>query len=286
MSNSIHNTIYDDVFRTMAEKLPHLFLALINEVFGTSFPDDTKIVTLRNEFMTKKGKIITDSIFVIEDRIFHIECQSSQDDTMAIRMFEYDFAIALDQAIKRDEIYEINLPDSCVIYVRSNKNTPDRLTAKIRVNGVEVPYSTKIIKAASYTLDELISKKLKVLLPYYMIRYEKLLPSDFISKYKELLESIEEDLSMREKDLIDLIRQIAEWIAPDEETKKEVSDMGGKVLELWSEKKIAEGRLDSYFVFVSKGRISVSEAAEELGMSLSEFEEAMIKAGYKIPETV
>ena len=75
MSNSIHNTIYDDVFRTMAEKLPHLFLALINEVFGTSFPDDTKIVTLRNEFMTKKGKIITDSIFVIEDRIFHIECQ-------------------------------------------------------------------------------------------------------------------------------------------------------------------------------------------------------------------
>ena len=52
------------------------------------------------------------------------------------------------------------------------------------------------------------------------------------------------------------------------------------------QEKFDEGRLDSYFVFVNKGRITMPEAAEELGISLSEFEEAMTKAGYKLPETV
>lgn len=278
----MNNTIYDDVFRTMAEKLPHLFLALINEVFGTSFPDDTKIITHRNEFITKNGKIITDSIFFVEGHLFHIECQSNPDKTMAIRMFEYDFAIALEQAVNQGEPYEVELPDSCVIYIRSNNKTPNELTAMIRINGIEVPYSTRVIKAASYTLDELISKKLKILLPYYMVRYEKLLPNDFISKYKELLESVEDELSISEKDLIDFIRQIAEKVAPDEETRKEVSDMGGKVLELWSEK-IAK---ENIFSLVQKGKLSPSDGAEELGMPLLDFEEAMTKAGYKIPESV
>ncbi len=286
----MNSTIYDDVFRTMAEKLPHLFIALINEVFGTEFPDDARIETHRNEFITKNGKIITDSIFLIERRLFHIECQTNPDQTMAIRMFEYDFAIAIEEALHQGEPYEINLPESCVIYIRANKNTPDTLTVRVRIGDVEVPYTTRVIKAASYTLDELISKKLKVLLPYYMVRYEKALPQDFVSNCQELLVSTKSILTPSEEDLIGLIMQIAERIAPDEDTRKEVSDMGGKVLELWSEKKkaegLAEGQLNSYLLFVSKGRISLEEAAEELNMPVEAFKEAMIKAGYKLPEKV
>jgi hypothetical protein len=274
----------------MAEKLPHLFIALINEVFGTEFPDDARIETHRNEFITKNGKIITDSIFLIERRLFHIECQTNPDQTMAIRMFEYDFAIAIEEALHQGEPYEINLPESCVIYIRANKNTPDTLTVRVRIGDVEVPYTTRVIKAASYTLDELISKKLKVLLPYYMVRYEKALPQDFVSNCQELLVSTKSILTPSEEDLIGLIMQIAERIAPDEDTRKEVSDMGGKVLELWSEKKkaegLAEGQLNSYLLFVSKGRISLEEAAEELNMPVEAFKEAMIKAGYKLPEKV
>ena len=281
----------------MAEKMPYLFVALINEVFGTSFSDNIKIETHRNEFITKTGKIITDSIFAIEGHLFHIECQSNPDNTMAIRMFEYDFSIALEEAVNQGDPYEIKLPESCVIYIRSTKNTPDTLTARIRIGNEEIIYSTKVIKAASYTLNELISKDLKVLLPYYMVRYEKLLPVDFIARYKELLASVEYDLSLSGRDLIDLIRQITERVAPDEETRKEVSDMGGKVLELWSERKFAEGkaegriegRIEGYkaiYSLVQDGYISPRIGAEKLSMSPSEFEEAMEKAGYRLPERV
>ena len=45
----MNNTIFDDVFRTMIEKMPYLAVPLINEVFHASYPEDVKITQLRNE---------------------------------------------------------------------------------------------------------------------------------------------------------------------------------------------------------------------------------------------
>ena len=38
----MNNTIFDDVFRTMIEKMPYLAVPLINEVFHTSYSEDVK----------------------------------------------------------------------------------------------------------------------------------------------------------------------------------------------------------------------------------------------------
>ena len=46
------STIFDDVFRTMLEKMPQLAVPLINEVFGTSYPEDIEIIQKRNEHQT------------------------------------------------------------------------------------------------------------------------------------------------------------------------------------------------------------------------------------------
>ena len=48
MANITNNTIFDDVFRTMLEKMPDLAVPLINEIFGTSYPEDIKIIQRRN----------------------------------------------------------------------------------------------------------------------------------------------------------------------------------------------------------------------------------------------
>lgn len=91
-----NDRIFDDVFRTMLEKMPQLAIPLINEVFGTSYPEDIEIIQKRNEHQTQNGRVITDSHLLIADRIYHIECQSTDDSTMVIRMIEYDFAISLE----------------------------------------------------------------------------------------------------------------------------------------------------------------------------------------------
>ena len=35
-----HSTIFDDVFRTIAQKMPQLLIPLINEVFHTSYSEE------------------------------------------------------------------------------------------------------------------------------------------------------------------------------------------------------------------------------------------------------
>ena len=42
------NTIFDDVFRTIVEKMPRLVIPLINEVFGTDYSVDEKVTLMAN----------------------------------------------------------------------------------------------------------------------------------------------------------------------------------------------------------------------------------------------
>ena len=96
--SAAHSTVFDDVFRTFAQKLPQLLIPLINEVFHTNYSEDEDFEQLRNEHYEKYGKIITDSIIRIGRHIYHLECQSQKDSEMVIRMFEYDISIALEHA--------------------------------------------------------------------------------------------------------------------------------------------------------------------------------------------
>lgn len=116
-----NSTIFDDVFRTMLEKMLYLAIPLINEVFGTSYPEDIEIIQKRNEHQTQNGRIITDSHLLIANRIYHIECQSTDDATMVIRMIEYDFAISLENVQRENGRYRMYFPQSCVLYLRGEK---------------------------------------------------------------------------------------------------------------------------------------------------------------------
>lgn len=53
--------------------------------------------------------------------MYHLECQSTKDETMVIRMFEYDISIAIEHAsLEENDIWEIEFPQSCVLYIRSH----------------------------------------------------------------------------------------------------------------------------------------------------------------------
>ena len=73
----MNNTIFDDVFRTMIEKMPYLAVPLINEVFHTSYPENVPIVQLRNEHQQENGEIITDSCLKIAGKLYHIESRGT-----------------------------------------------------------------------------------------------------------------------------------------------------------------------------------------------------------------
>lgn len=68
-----NNTIFDDVYRTITEKMPQLIIPLINEVFHTTYSENEKMEHYYNEHHTKNGEIISDSCFGICGRFYHIE---------------------------------------------------------------------------------------------------------------------------------------------------------------------------------------------------------------------
>lgn len=246
------------MFRTMIEKMSYLAVPLINEVFHTSYPEDVKITQLRNEHQQKDGEIITDSCLLIGKKMYHIECQSTDDTTMAIRMIEYDFAIAVENAEKQGRRYRIEFPRSCVLFLRSSGNTPDYLEADVIFpDGKTHVYSIPAIKMADYTKDHIFEKNLLMLLPFYIMRYEKKkhdmrknleLLQILLDEYDEIRINLEKELTETGKaelytNLTKLIVKIADHIfEKEEDIRKGIGDvMGGKVLELESERLKAEG---------------------------------------------
>ena len=238
--------------------MPELVIPLINEVFGKNYPADIPITQMRNEHQTKSGEIITDSRLLIADKIYHIECQSTSDSKMVLRMIEYDFAIGLEDAKMENGIYRMYFPHSCVIYLRG-KGRKDNLTMEIIMpDGQKLKYNLPAVYVEKYTRDTIFQKKLFLLLPYYIMRYEKqkeILDQDeeklkiMLDEYADIQRKLHESLKNQDMeeyytDMVSFITKVSDYIFRNsEKTKKGLEKtMGGEVLELESEKLIRKGR--------------------------------------------
>ncbi len=254
-NKEVHGTIFDDVFRTIAQKMPYLLIPLINEVFQTNYSEDIHFQQLRNEHYEKLGKIITDSILQIEDHTYHLECQSSLDGQMVIRMIEYDFSIALELAQKNNETFEIEFPQSCVLYIRNHRkrSLPDYHEAIVKfADGQQIVYRVPILRAQNYTVDSIFEKRLLILLPYHILRYESFLKNSgtnskkleqLLTDYQKISDALEQCTDDKKStlyiDMIALIEEIADYIIPkdNEKVRERLGDiMGGKILKLESER--------------------------------------------------
>ena len=251
------NTIFDDVFRTTVEKMPELAIPLINEVFGTDYLQDTEILQERNEHIPPEGKIITDSYMVIGNKRYHLECQSTEDSTMILRMIEYDFAISLENAEKIQGTYRMQFPHSCILYLRGDNQKKTIEMELLFPDGQTVRYNVPVIRMKWYSIEEILQKDLLMLLPFYIIRYEKIkqelekdetLREELFQEYRMIEEYLEKKFLKNEKekefrDIRELTSRIVNYIfSESEKIRKGMEEiMGGQVLELESDKLIKKG---------------------------------------------
>lgn len=243
------NTVYDSVFKTMVHKAPRLVIPFINEAFGRNYPEDASIEQFSNEHEGLRGSVISDSVFRLQDKIYHVECQSTPDTDMVVRMIEYDFAIALEGALNSGTPYEMSLPQSCVLFLRHTIGTPDELAIKVNLpDGGSFDYKAKVVKAQLFSSSELFEKRLLLLLPYYLMRYEKAL-ADIVADDARVAQLIAECADLRAElesatlaegepllyeQLVELIIRVTDHLFAAHETlrKRVRRAMGGEVLEL------------------------------------------------------
>lgn len=290
------NTPYDDVFRTLLNDCPKLIIPIINEIFKEHYAGTEEIQFFPNEhFLNKQdGKEkerITDSVFTIKAaklKNYHMECQSTQDNSMLVRIFEYDAQVALDTGRIEGSTLIVDFPNSAVLFLRCSEKTPDEMNLCLRTPGGELTYGIPIMKQKNYTIEEIFEKDLLFLIPFFIFSYEKQLPEYDRSKTKleELkqeyghirtkLEELSRDKYIDEYTkctILDMAKKVLENIAKKyknvEEGVKNV--MGGKVLEYEAKtirnEGITQGKISAYVEMINDGNITLEEAAKRLNMS-------------------
>lgn len=247
-----NSTIFDDVLRTFQERRPQLLIPLINEVFHECYSDDTEITRLPEEYQQVISKIVADSCNKLDNKIYHFECQSRKDGNMILRMVEYDFMIALVDATGRNDTGQIHFPRSCVIYLRSTLTMPDEEQLEIIMpDGQVILYHIPLLKLKEYSIDEIFEKNLLILLPYYIINYEKKLSNiekdvekaaSLLSEYESITARLEyttrNDTTGLFQDIVQMMQKLIYYLLRKQPKLKErMGDiMGGKVLPLPSDK--------------------------------------------------
>ena len=183
---NLSSTPYDDAFRTLMNDCGKLLIPLINEAFGKNYTGDEKIIQHPNEHFInqqdgKSDKRVTDSSFSIIDSegnetFFIIEAQSTPDNTMIIRIFEYATQVALDASTLENNKLTVTIPHASVIFLRSNSNTPDEMIIEIITPGGNVSFTVPVLKVKTYSLSDIFEKELYFLLPFYIFNMEKDFP--------------------------------------------------------------------------------------------------------------
>ena len=89
--------IYDKAFKRILTLSDKAVINLINGLFGTNYPTNSKITYNWTEHEDKDLKrTLSDSILTINDRdIYHIEAQMTEDEDIIFRVFEYGYHHAI-----------------------------------------------------------------------------------------------------------------------------------------------------------------------------------------------
>jgi hypothetical protein len=210
---NIYEKLWDEITKSIAEKMPAQFLPLIKEEFGKEYPTGTSVALLSTESITPPKKdnvrmrqILSDIVLLVAKQdLYHFECEINLDNEMIIRMIEYDFHTALIHNLFPDDDhgFHMKFPQSVIMYP-GNSPMPDSQKCTITFpDGYNYTYTVPIVKIQQYSLEEIASKSLLVFIPFTLLRFA---PQVTRSHDEEVEKKPHDTLS--EKELTDFIEQI------------------------------------------------------------------------------
>jgi hypothetical protein len=126
--------------------------------------------------------------------LYHIEAQI-KDENMALRIFDYGYAVGLHHKRSADDIIHIKFPNARVIYWETGRKTPDYVTLRLEFPDSTVhDYKIQSFKYLDHSLEDLEKQKLIILLPFYLLKYRRQVKAsgakltELAAEVKQLLE--------------------------------------------------------------------------------------------------
>ncbi len=262
---------------------------------------DVKIETLPSEgYLTESETTdgrkdieeqISDFVIKVGDEVYLLECQSYDDNSMAIRIAEYVFIVARQFAAWDIGHAVIPMPRFAIIYIKRTDNTP-RITVITYIfpDGQKVEYESENVILEAFTKEDIIEKRLFPYIPFYIARYEKDISSGHsIENVVKDLEYFRDQILWLHKggelsdievvDLMGFVNTIITHITNGNKNEERlVNIMGGTVIETESEKLIRKGRVEGRVRGRAEGRTEGrAEEIIEMGWEFGLDDAAILK---------
>lgn len=169
---------FDRKIKGIFEECPRLTIESINSIFGKNYATDAKVEYLdKEQNIDDESETFMDMLLRIENCKYHFEFQLLEDN-MEIRMYEYGVKETIRElhhsGNQSQAKYEINIqmPYQAVIFL-AGVNHSDRIMVNLTLpDGKQVSYEVPCI-SASQSIEELISKKLYILIPFQQVQLNK-----------------------------------------------------------------------------------------------------------------
>lgn len=253
---------------------------------------------------------ITDTNFRILGKVqkkYHIECESSlPDGKIAIRLFEYDAQIALDEGEVTEETLTVTFPHTAALYLRSYQKTPDKMKYVIITPSGTVQYDVPVMKVQAYSLNDIFEKGLLLLIPFYIFSHEKSFPeynsngqklAELKAEYQIILKRLDELErqgaigAFDKRTIIDLSGDVIKEIAQKyENVQKVVGDMmRGAMIETSARRILNQGisqgisqginqginetKKETALRMLQDGELSIDKIAKYSGLEVAEVEQ-------------
>ena len=210
------STPYDDAWRTLTTNLPNLLIPMVNEVFGSHFTNQAKVILRQNEHMfgdldgkTRKqisdtnfsimeayesGSILGSGFQICEGHIekhYIFECESKPvTPAVLIRFFEYALKAGMESgAVDGKTKLTLSIPKAAVLSLRTTANTPSEMLLEVKMENGSASSPIRVMKLSDYGPEAIFEKQLYLLIPFLLFNYEEKFKSieENDEAYRELL---------------------------------------------------------------------------------------------------
>ncbi|MDR1149810.1 MAG: hypothetical protein LBK66_14385, partial [Spirochaetaceae bacterium] len=208
--------IFDRSFKKIIGGLSSkALIRFINGLFGSKHTPDSEVKRLNTEQIDENlKKRLCDEIVSVAGQKYVIEEQTTSDANMAIRIFEYGYAEALNDRKTKDGVILLSFPRMIVIYLEAGRVTPDILTVRMKFpDGSEHDFKVKTLKLLDHSVEELTKHGLAALLPFYIIRLRKAGSDaefkELALKLKDAIEQSAVEGQFNDEDIVTLLERLS-----------------------------------------------------------------------------
>jgi hypothetical protein len=171
--------LFDLMFKAILHDASHPALVhFINGLFGKSYPTDSPVAFAATESVSQEASHLTgirsDMLLTVAGDAFIIEAQIQDDETIALRIFQYSLGYAQQTKRIESESITLTLPDARIIYWETSQKTPDTVTIRIIFpDKTEHAYEIPTLKMLDQSIETLEQRHLVLLAPFYVLKYRK-----------------------------------------------------------------------------------------------------------------